>query len=572
MRQFGVPMAKRFLIRTALLAVVLHGLFGAAPLRAEMNGRNGAGISPGRGNGGPQPVLTVTPREIDLGTIGPGEVAKGLLYLRNVGAGSLIWSTEGPEGWTRTEQGDLSGKIGETPEPIKISLTFLNENGPGKIQTCSLLLSLEGGGQYAAFRREVPVGRFRESIRFSFPSGARTVFFQARLSELASMALLDVEPIRIDLGAVRPGEQISRRVHVTNRGKEPLKWRAGLPGAKGMPATGLKPLGKYVSLLNEGARGTGSYPGAPQIKEGLELSGPWTEEGGYPATQADLSALRYRFTGTGVSLLIRKSPEGAPLSVYLDEQFVTLIDGYAERRERVEILIAEDQPDAPHLLAIASEGGRVVLEGIRIFGKPLLKGPRGWISVSPDSGMTTRETDYVNISLNTSQLAPGLYGEYVFFTSNGGDTAVEVFLEAGAETQPRVLDVYRYVVGTDYLYTTNPQAESARLQVKGYRSLGIAFRLFSPGTPGTTDFFRWFNPTKGDHFYSSDPAGGGKPLQGYLFEGSIGNIATSRLTGTRELYRWHNPATGGHFYTTNQAGEGMGAKGYRFDGISGFVR
>ncbi len=565
-------MAKRFLIRAAFLVVVLHGLFGAAPLRAEMNGQNGAGISPGRSNGGPQPVLTVTPREIDLGTIGPGEVAKGILYLRNVGVGSLIWSTEGPEGWTRVEQGKLSGTIGESPEPIKMSLNFLNEGGPGRRQNCALLLTLEGGDQYAAFRRDAPVGLFRESIRFSFPSGGRTVFFQVRLSELASAALMDVEPIRIDLGVVRPGEQISRRVHVTNRGKEPLKWRAGLPGAKGMPATALKPLGKYVSLLNEGARGTGSYPGAPQIKEGLELSGPWAEEGGYPATQADLSALRYRFTGTGVSLLIRKTPDGAPLSVYLDEQFVTLIEGFAERRERAEILIAEDQPDAPHLLTVLSEGGRVVLEGIRIFGKPLLKGPRGWISVAPDSGMTTRETDYVNISLNTSQLMPGLYGEYVFFTSNGGDTAVEVFLEVGAETQPRVLDVYRYVVGSDYLYTTNPQAESARLQVKGYRSLGIAFRLFSPGTPGTTDFFRWFNPTKGDHFYSSDPAGGGKPLQGYLFEGSIGNIATSRLTGARELYRWYNPATGGHYYTTNQAGDGMGKKGYRFDGISGFVR
>jgi hypothetical protein len=565
-------MVRRVLTTAAFLAIMPLWFLGAAPLGAQMNGQGGAGILSGRGNGGLQPVLTVTPREIDLGTIGPGEEARGLFYLKNVGAGSLNWSTEGPEGWTRAEQRKISGTLGENPEPVKISLTFLNVSGPGKIQNCALQLNLEGGGQSVAFRREAAVGVFRESIRFSSPSGARTVFFQVRLSDLASKALLDVEPIRIDLGVVRPGEMISRRVHVTNRGKETLKWRAGLPGARGIPGTALKPLGRYISFLNEGARGTGGYPVASQVQEGLELSGPWAEEGGYPATQADLSALRYRFTGTGASLLIRKTPEGAPLSVYLDEQFVTLIDGFAERRERTEILIAEDQPDGPHLLTVLSEGGRVILEGVRIFGKPLLKGPRGWISVSPDSGMTTRETDYVNIALNTGQLAPGLYGEYVFFTSNGGDAAVEVFLEVGAETHPRLLDVYRYVVGSDYLYTTNPQAESSRLQVKGYQSLGLAFRLFSPGTPGTTDFFRWFNPVKGDHFYSSDPVGGGKPLQGYLFEGAIGNIATSRLTGTRELYRWHNPGTGRHFYTTNQAGEGMGKKGYRFDGISGFVR
>jgi hypothetical protein len=565
-------MVRRFLIKAIFLVILLHCLFGVTALRAQTNGQGGMGISPVRGNGGLQPVLTVTPREIDLGAIGPGEEARGVFYLRNVGAGSVNWSMEGPEGWTRTEQRKLSGTVGENPEPVKVRLTFLNEMGPEKIQKCSLLLSLEGSGQYTAFRRETAVGVLRESVRFSFPSGERTVFFQVRLSDLASAALMDVEPIRIDLGVVRPGEQISRRVHVTNKGKETLKWRAGLPGAKGMPATAMKPLGRYISFLNEGVRATGSYPAATQTREGLELSGPWAEEGGYPATQADLSVLRYRFTGTGISLLIRKTPEGDPLSVYLDEQFVTLIEGYAERRERAEILIAEDQPETPHLLTVVSEGGRVVLEGVRIFGKPVLKGPRGWISVSPDSGMTTRETDYVNIALNTSQLMPGLYAEYIFFTSNGGNAAVEVFLEVAAETQPRFLDVFRYVVGSDYLYTTNPQVESSRLQVKGYRSLGIAFRLFSPGTPGTTDFFRWFNPAKGDHFYSSDPVGGGKPLKGYLFEGSIGNIATSRLTGTRELYRWLNPDTGCHFYTTNQAGEGMGKKGYRFDGISGFVR
>jgi hypothetical protein len=186
--------------------------------------------------------------------------------------------------------------------------------------------------------------------------------------------------------------------------------------------------------------------------------------------------------------------------------------------------------------------------------------------------MTTRETDYVNIALNTRQLLPGIYGEYVFFTSNGGGARVEVFLEVAAEPEPRLLPVYSYTIGSDYLFTTNPQAEASRLQMKGYRNLGIAFRLFSPGTPGTTDFFRWFNPVKGDHFYSSDPVGGGKPLQGYLFEGSIGNIATSRLTGTRELFRWYNPKTGCHFYTTNKGEEGLTKKGYRFEGITGYVR
>jgi len=237
----------------------------------------------------------------------------------------------------------------------------------------------------------------------------------------------------------------------------------------------------------------------------------------------------------------------------------------------VEVLIVDALSDGPHLLVIGNGGGKVTLEGVHLLGKQIQRGPRGWITVFPDSGVTNRETDYINVALNTSQLSPGIYGEHVFFTSNGGEADVQVFLDVAVEAQPRFMDVHRYLAGFDYLYTTNPQAEATRIQVKGYRHTGIAFRLFAPGTPGTTEFFRWFNPLKGDHFYSYDPKGG-KPLPGYLFEGSIGNIGTSRLTGTRELYRWFNPTTNGHFYTTEQGGEGITKKGYRFDGIAGFVR
>ncbi len=563
---------KRVLLAAACLAALCPWLCGTTALWAQPPLEGGGGLTAGRDNGSQQAVLTANPREIDLGALGPGEEARGVFYLRKVGSGSTSWFTEGPEGWVPMENGRLSGTIGENPEPVKVSLTFLSENRPGKILFCSLLLRIEGGGQYAIFHREAPLGVLREPFRFSFPTGTRTVFFQVRLSERASASRLDVEPMRLDVGKVRPGESISRRVHITNGGREILKWKAGLAGSRGTPFAAANPPGRYVSFVNEAAGGTGVYPIATPMREGLELSGQWAEDRGFPATQVEQSALRYRFTGTGIALLIRKTPEGGPLSVFFDEQFVTMIDGAGERRDHAEFLIVENQLEAPHLLTVVSGGGRVILEGVRIFGKPVLRGPRGWISVTPDSGMTTRETDYVTLSLNTRQLLPGSYGEYVFFTSNGGDVPVEVFLEVAAEPDLRLIDVYSYHIGSDYLFTTNPQTEASRLKVKGYKNLGIVFRLFRPGTPGTTDFFRWFNPVKGDHFYSSDPTGGGKPLQGYLFEGAIGNIATSRLTGTRELYRWYNPQTGSHFFTTDQSGEGVGKKGYRFEGITGFVR
>jgi hypothetical protein len=111
-----------------------------------------------------------------------------------------------------------------------------------------------------------------------------------------------------------------------------------------------------------------------------------------------------------------------------------------------------------------------------------------------------------------------------------------------------------------------------RLQTGAYRKEGIAFRLFAPGTPGTTEFYRWYSTKKDDHYYSYDLNGGAKSIKGYVFEGSIGNIGTSKLTNTRELYRWYNPATGRHFYTTDQKGDNFAEKGYKFDGIAGYVR
>ncbi|MCE5265240.1 MAG: hypothetical protein LLG97_17135 [Deltaproteobacteria bacterium] len=513
-------------------------------------------------------VLAVNPQEIDLGTLGPGEEVRGTFHLKNQTPGSLEWFAEGPAGWNLIENQIVSGVIGPQPESLRIHLAYVKEVGSSKKRSCLLNLRLEAGGLAAVFRREVPAGDLRESIGFNYDGGIQAVFFQVKLVEMNPAPLLNLEPLRIDLGTVRPGEQITKRIRLKNRGREPLKWKAGVAGARGIPASSQTPVGRYLSLRSESAV-AGAY--AVNGHEGLEISGTWMEEGGYPSGQGEQSVLRYRFTGTGIGLHFWKSPDGGPFSVFFDEQFAGIIDGRAERRERGETMITEGQPDASHLLTIICGENRVTLEGFRVLGKPVQKGPHKWISIFPDSGMTTRETDYINVAINTRQLLPGIYGDRIFFTSNGDDAEVEVFAEVATETTPRFLDVHRYLSGYDYLYTTNPQAEVARLQVKGYQHLGIAFRLFAPGTPGTIDFFRWFNPVKGDHFYSYDPKGG-KPLPGYIFEGPIGNIATSRLTGTRELYRWFNSAKNSHFYTTDPSGEGITKKGYRFEGIAGFVR
>lgn len=505
-----------------------------------------------------------SPETVDFGELRPGKEAKGTFFTNKVESVNPEWFAEPPEGWQAIDEQNLPGLVGEAPAPLLVSLRYLKAVSRADQKYASLLLRMETGGRSVAFSREAPLGALRETIKFNYVGGIQKVGLTAQLAELSPTPMLELDERKIDFGKIRAGETVSRRLHLTNKGKNPLQWQVRVAGRNDEPLAG-----RYVSFRRVLSEMPAVLTG--QTQEGLELSGHWDRDGGYPSGQGEQSSLKYRFTGTGISLYFWKAPEGGPLSAFLDGQLVDIIDGFAASREQAEVLIADAQPDGPHDLTITCGEGKVTFEGVGVFGKQPGKGPRGWVSVFPDSGMTTREMDYINISVNTNGLLPGLYGDRLLFSSNGGDADLQFFLEVVADKRTLLIDVYRYFAGSDCLLTSTPQAETARIQARKYRFGGLAFRLFAAGTPGTTDFYRWFNPVAGDHFYSSAPDGG-KPLPGYIFEGAIGHIGTSKLTGTRELYRWFNRKTKHHFYTTDQSGEGMAQKEFQFDGIAGFVK
>jgi len=308
------------------------------------------------------------------------------------------------------------------------------------------------------------------------------------------------------------------------------------------------------------------------LKDVMDISGKWSELNGYPSGNTSHHTLKYRFWGTGISVFFSVEPDGGDLTAYVDEKLKNNQECHAGQKERAECMVVEGLTYGPHTLTVLSKGSHVMIEGVGIYGKDAMKGNPGWIKIFPDSGTTTRETDFVNIMVNTQQAGPGYYEENVVFDSDGGQSVIEVSLEVSENTISKSVDVYRYALDSDYLYTSNPQEDTRIIQARGYRKQGIAFRLFSSDTPGTTAFYRWYHPGKKIHYYSYDRHGEGRSLKGYTFEGTIGNIGTSRLTNTRALYRWFNPATGSRFYSTDPNGEGHLRKGYRFDGIAGYVR
>jgi len=552
-------------------------------LSGTVHGRDGKSVlSAARGNDPynvMRPILSITPKEVDLGTISPGVEASSTISLRNLGSGSMNWMISKPEGWFCTDDQMLKGNLESSVVPMRITLKYVKangeENGPRtKSHFGTMVLSLTIENMTMTCRKEMMPGFYRESFKISSSGIVRSLFLKFKITPVDTEPILEVFPSRVDFGSVSGNTPVARRLELTNKGKDILRWTLRVaPNAQaGDPAEWAKK-GRYVSFVNETVRGSRAYVLPAPLKDSVETFGLWSEDNGYPVAAAPNSTLRYQFSGTGIAVLFWKGPDGGNLSAYIDDKFVSRAESLSEQKEEAEFAVAEGLPDGQHTLTLMSKEGHVAIEGVRILGKEFMKGSPGWLKAFPISGRTMRETDYITLTINPQSMSPGCYTENILFTSNGGRKMIEVSVEIGLSNMPKALDVYRFVRGYDYFLTTNPQAEMKSIQAGGYHKEGIEnFRLFLPGTPGTTNFHRWYNPQKGDRFYAYDLKGGGKSLNGYIYEGVIGNIGSSRLTGTRELYRWYNPSRGTHFYTTDPAGAGMKQRGYRFDGIAGYVR
>jgi len=523
-----------------------------------------------------QPGLTIMPAEIDLGQLGPGGTRKGAISLKKTTSGSVTWSLVAPANWNVTDEKMMMGVLDKDVDLMQIQLKILTDepvnNGKNRKSTRPAQLLFETGEQVSAFTRKIEPGDHHVRVRMETDGGPVAFDILFKLMDTAAQPLLGIHPLQIDFGTAMQGEKVNRRAKLTNNGWDTLKWQASVAKTIGSDTGRVLDTGKYVSFLNDEITGSGHYNTALHLKERLELPDKWAEKEGYPYASADGHTLRYHFTGTGIAVYFWRGPATGQLTAFVDDRFIFQQEGLSEQKERFEWQVSEGLSGGSHVLTLVNRNGPVAVEGVRIYGNDTIPLNPGFVAISPANGAVTRQTNYVNITVNTTSLAPGHYGGYVLFDSNGGQKEIELSLDVMADNIPRTLDVYRYVRNLDYFLTTNPQAESAALQARGYTKQGIAFRLFSPGTPGTTEFYRWFHTQKDDHFYGYEIKSVKRPMQGYILEGTIGNIATSRLTHTRELYRWYNPSSRHYFFSVDPKGEGIEKKGYRYDGIAGYVK
>lgn len=524
----------------------------------------------------PQPALMITPAEMKLGLITFDKAGEGTITLKNTRADRMVWSTQGPEGWAKSEEQQLSGVLEKDPADLRVAIRLSpkellsHENGKKNIYADAELI-LESGDKQLVCTKELPVGAYQQEIKMNFDNEQTSLYVSFNIAYTQESPMISLNPQRLDMGIILPGKSVSKKIILTNVGREMLKWSVA---ASRHDANGAAyvPRGRYLSLMS-GEPSGGPYNVPPHLKDSVTLTGKWTSSNGYPACEKGANNIKVSFIGAGIILYLSNPPEKGNLTVSLNGTTLNKIELWEEVKQNAgELLVAQNLTFGNHVLTIKSHDTPLVLEGVRVLGVATSFFPEGSVKVFPNSGATTRQSNYLTVSLNPTQMAPGYYADEILFTTNGGDVIVEAFAEVLPENITKVIDVYRYFNGNDYLYTADPVADTQLIVQNRYIKEGIAFRLFKADTPGTKTFYRWYNPQTKSHFYHYQPTGGGKDLRGYMSEGAIGSIATSKLTNTRELYRWYNTATGHYFYSTDIHGGKINKKVYKFEGIAGYVR
>jgi WD40 repeat protein len=145
-------------------------------------------------------------------------------------------------------------------------------------------------------------------------------------------------------------------------------------------------------------------------------------------------------------------------------------------------------------------------------------------------------------------------GEGVFVASGVGglnNPGGIAFSPTSTQNEPDTSPVYRLWNPTigDHFYTTNSQEAMKAVSLFNYETYYAGFN--APKEDGLAVYRGW-NPNIGDHFYTTNLDEFNKAVNnfGYVNEG-IAFYAVSNPSLGEEVYRGWNPTIGDHFYTTN---------------------
>jgi hypothetical protein len=138
-------------------------------------------------------------------------------------------------------------------------------------------------------------------------------------------------------------------------------------------------------------------------------------------------------------------------------------------------------------------------------------------------------------------------------------------------TPTAVVSLYRYwnPSAGDHFYTTRyVELGSGRY---GWMLEGVQCQVHEQQLQNSVPLYRYWNPGIGDHFYTTRWAELGSGRYGWGYEGIQCYVFQTMVAGTVPLHRYWNPSIGDHFYTTNWSELGSGRHGWYHEGIQCYV-
>ncbi len=136
-------------------------------------------------------------------------------------------------------------------------------------------MQLETGRGKLVCQKNLHIGTHREAIKITSSGGSRTIYVTFKIVSNQESPMINFNPDRLDMGSVSPGKTVSKKIMVTNKGKEMLVWAVEAKKSKRNENTVVFKKERYISFLNEEIRESGDYSVPEHLRDSVELSGKW---------------------------------------------------------------------------------------------------------------------------------------------------------------------------------------------------------------------------------------------------------------------------------------------------------
>ncbi|KAH9830968.1 uncharacterized protein C8Q71DRAFT_727157 [Rhodofomes roseus] len=127
---------------------------------------------------------------------------------------------------------------------------------------------------------------------------------------------------------------------------------------------------------------------------------------------------------------------------------------------------------------------------------------------------------------------------------------------------------------TDHFYSTN-YAQINNSRADGYEVQGRLGFIYRDPVVDSTIFFRLYNPTNYDHFYTVNSTRADEVIenQGYIDRGYVGYVYTTDICGSVPLYQLYKASATDHYYTANktEADNAVSNDGYVLQGTAAYI-